>query len=78
MFDSSPGGDFHTQGRAIPWNKFGIYPAGLDTGISIFQLQICVFIELWEEYWTTTIAQIDETVSLKVSLIPTNFWFKEG
>ncbi|KAI1155857.1 hypothetical protein F4825DRAFT_447099 [Nemania diffusa] len=68
-YSTALGGDFHTQGRAIPWNKFGIYPAGLDTGISIFQLQICVFIELWEEYWTTTIAQIDETVSLKLNVL---------
>ncbi|KAL7936565.1 hypothetical protein V8C35DRAFT_277984 [Trichoderma chlorosporum] len=49
------------------WNKYGIFAAGLYTGVSIFQVEICSFIELWEEDWNETITRINDMVSVKVS-----------
>ncbi|KAI0546026.1 hypothetical protein F4679DRAFT_441134 [Xylaria curta] len=66
MFERSPGG---VGSDSITWEKYGIYPAGLWTGISMFQLQICVFIDSWEQDWTSTIKQIDEMVSLKLNVL---------
>lgn len=73
MFDQSPGGNAYDRYRATPWKKYGIYPAGLYTGISMFQLQICALIDLWEKDWASTIKHIDEMVSLNVSLLPVLF-----
>jgi hypothetical protein len=50
----------------IPWRKYGIHLAGLCTGISMFQYQICAFIDSWEENWRLTIKEIDKMVLLKV------------
>ncbi|KAI1738053.1 hypothetical protein F4680DRAFT_426907 [Xylaria scruposa] len=66
MFERSPGG---VGNDGMTWEKYGIYPAGLWTGISMFQLQICIFIDSWEQDWTSTIKQIDEMVSLKLNVL---------
>ncbi|TGJ80287.1 hypothetical protein E0Z10_g8469 [Xylaria hypoxylon] len=67
MFEVSPGGV--SMNTSIPWKKYSIYPAGLYTGLSMFQLQICVFIDTWEQDWTSTIKQIDQMVSLKLNVL---------
>lgn len=52
--------------RDVPWEKYGILPAGLYTGFSAFQIQLCAFIDCWETDWSRTIASIDDIVSVKV------------
>ncbi|KAI0479925.1 hypothetical protein F4859DRAFT_453943 [Xylaria cf. heliscus] len=69
MFEESPAGSVYSGQTHKPWEKYGIYPAGLYTGISMFQIQICVFIDAWEQDWTVTIKQIDEMVSLKLDVL---------
>lgn len=56
----------YIEDRAIPWGRYGILPAGLYTGISVFQLQICAFIEAWELDWDETINKLADIVSVKV------------
>ncbi|KAI1749812.1 hypothetical protein F4782DRAFT_549407 [Xylaria castorea] len=66
MFERSPGG---LKRAPIFWKGHGIYPAGLYTGISMFQFQIHLFIDPWEQDWTSTIKRIDEMVSLKLNVL---------
>lgn len=66
----TPGADASFGSRHVVWKKYGLFPAGLYTGISVFQLQICAFIDLWEDTWNTTIVKIDATVSITVSFLP--------
>jgi hypothetical protein len=49
-----------------PWRKYGIHIAGLCTGVSMFQYQICAFIDSWEENWKLTAKEMDKMVLLKV------------
>lgn len=63
---SVPPQNGYVDERATPWQRYGILPAGLFTGISVFQLQICAFIEAWEQDWDETIAKLDDIVSVKV------------
>lgn len=53
--------------RKTSWAIYGIFPAGLYTGISALQVQICALIDTWEADWSHTIAQIDDVVSVQVS-----------
>ncbi|KAI0185190.1 hypothetical protein EV127DRAFT_412459 [Xylaria flabelliformis] len=66
MFEKSPGSIENGSGL---WAKYGIYPAGLYTGISIFQLQLCVCIDSWEQDWIFTMRRIDEMVSLRFNVL---------
>ncbi|KAI0861623.1 hypothetical protein F4860DRAFT_513772 [Xylaria cubensis] len=66
VFHNSPGYTGHTL---TSWEQYNIYPAGLNTGISMFQLQICVFIDSWEQDWILTMKQIDEMVTLKFNVL---------
>lgn len=50
----------------MPWAIHGILPAGLYTGISALQTQVCAFIDVWETDWNDTIAEIDGIVYVKV------------
>lgn len=49
------------------WMIYGLQSASICTGISIFQLHICAFIDSWEQDWNTTLECINEKVTLKVS-----------
>ncbi|KAI0107887.1 hypothetical protein GGR51DRAFT_559222 [Nemania sp. FL0031] len=69
MLEGSPGGRVWSERGVGSWKRYGIYPAGLYTGVSMFQIQICVFIESWERDWTATITRIDEMVSLKFDVL---------
>ncbi|KAI1127128.1 hypothetical protein F5Y10DRAFT_200665 [Nemania abortiva] len=69
MFSNSPGGRKSEHVRRLEWRKYGIYPAGLYTGVSMLQLQICVFIDSWEQDWASTITRIIEKVSLKFDVL---------
>ncbi|KAI0817959.1 hypothetical protein GGR55DRAFT_49829 [Xylaria sp. FL0064] len=69
MFDESPGGDISFRRDSVLLKRYGIYPAGLLTGISMFQVQICVFIDSWEQDWTCTIGHIDKMVSLNLNVL---------
>ncbi|KAI1277159.1 hypothetical protein F5Y07DRAFT_398742 [Xylaria sp. FL0933] len=69
MFDESPGGEIFSAHPSAPWKKYGIYPAGLYTGICMLQLQICAFIESWEQDWTCTVNHIDRMVSLNLNVL---------
>ncbi|KAL7913956.1 hypothetical protein GGI35DRAFT_230869 [Trichoderma velutinum] len=62
--------NIHEESRGNAWKNYGIYPAGLYTGISIFQLEICSFIESWERDWNKTINQIEMMVSVTVIGLP--------
>lgn len=53
--------------RETPWKTFGIQPAGLYTGVSVFQVQICAFIASWRDDWITTVDAVDGMVSVSVS-----------
>lgn len=64
---NTPGADASFESRHVVWKRYGLFPAGLYTGISVFQLQICAFIDFWEDAWNITIAKIDATVSVPVS-----------
>lgn len=61
-----PGSSFDFRDRGKPWEIFGILPAGLYSGISVFQLQICATIKAWEQDWISTVDFIDDLVSVKV------------
>lgn len=52
------------------WKAFGIQPAGLYTGVSMFQMQICAFITVWRDDWITTVHAIDDMVSVSVGPHP--------
>ncbi|KAF4996973.1 hypothetical protein FGRMN_4191 [Fusarium graminum] len=52
----------------VPWQRYGIQIAGLCTGVSMFQFQICTFVDFWEKDWDKTMKRIDEMVVLKVKL----------
>ncbi|KAJ2985894.1 hypothetical protein NUW58_g5289 [Xylaria curta] len=69
MFRGSPGGDTYSGHLSELWSRYGIYPAGLYTGISMFQLQLCVFIDSWEQDWTSTIRHVDQMVSLNLDIL---------
>ena len=59
--------DINNQDDRWPsWKNTGILLAGLYTGVSMFQLQICDIIDSWEQDWKQTIKRIDEKVILKV------------
>lgn len=51
------------------WRTYGIQPAGLYTGVSMFQIQVCVFITSWRNDWITTIDAVDKMVSVSVRSI---------
>lgn len=51
-----------------PWRKYGIHLAGICTGISMLQHQVCAFIDSWEDNWKLTINAIDKMVLLNVCL----------
>lgn len=46
--------------------KYPIKSAGLYSGMSMFQLQICAFIDSWEKDWSKTIAAVDRMISVEV------------
>lgn len=58
---------YDKSNEANPWTRYGILPAGLYSGVSVFQLQLCNFIDHWELDWNRTMANIDKLISLKVS-----------
>lgn len=66
MLRDTPSGNFSTN-TIENWKRYGIYPAGPYTGVSVFILQICACIDSWETDWHHTIRQIDECLSLGVS-----------
>ncbi|KAH7308515.1 hypothetical protein B0I35DRAFT_442107 [Stachybotrys elegans] len=53
----------------VPWRRYGLELAGLCTGVSMFQFQICIFIDTWETNWSHTIKCIDEMVILKLETL---------
>jgi hypothetical protein len=55
------------SGPANCWTRFGLLPADSYTGIGVFQLQLCSFIDRWEEDWNATLDAIDSLVSVNVS-----------
>ncbi|KAG8667835.1 hypothetical protein FPOAC2_13037 [Fusarium poae] len=65
----APAAHHHVADRSYLWKRYGILPAGLYTGISMFQLQICSFIESWEQDWHATIDQIDSTISISPDVL---------
>ncbi|KAI0455029.1 hypothetical protein F5B21DRAFT_473482 [Xylaria acuta] len=69
MFERSPSGSILAADLLRHWKEYGIYPAGLYTGFSMFQLEICVFIDSWEQDWISTIKRIDEMVSLRLNVL---------
>lgn len=48
------------------WREYGLRPAGLYSGLSVFQLEICASIDMWEADWSETIRWLDDKVTLKV------------
>ncbi|KAF7533832.1 hypothetical protein G7054_g6726 [Neopestalotiopsis clavispora] len=54
------------------WKRFGLRPAGLYSGICVFQLEICVCIVRWEGDWTITIRELEEKISLKLDILEDN------
>lgn len=58
--------DTNASGRA-PWRADSVLPAGPFTGISMFQLQLCSFIQSWYKDWNEAISVIESVVSVKVS-----------
>ncbi|EGR44842.1 uncharacterized protein TRIREDRAFT_111758 [Trichoderma reesei QM6a] len=65
VWSHSPTNDITSYNRWKPWKRYGIYPAAVYSGVSVFQLQICSFIESWENDWNTTISRINQMVSVK-------------
>ncbi|KAL7811316.1 hypothetical protein V8C26DRAFT_422420 [Trichoderma gracile] len=65
VWSHSPTNDITSYNRWKPWKRYGIYPAAIYSGVSVFQLQICSFIEAWENDWNTTITRINQMVSVK-------------
>ncbi|KAI1111695.1 hypothetical protein F5Y14DRAFT_304098 [Nemania sp. NC0429] len=55
-----------------PWKQYDIHPAGLFAGLSIFQLQICMLIDSWEQDWILTVQTIDRMVSLNLDVLEDN------
>lgn len=50
----------------MPRETFGIQPAGLCNGISVFQIQLCGLIAMWKADWINTIDEVDKKVSVTV------------
>ena len=66
VWSHSPTNDITSYNRWKPWKRYGIYPAAIYSGVSVFQLQICSFIESWESDWNNTLTRINQMVSVKV------------
>jgi hypothetical protein len=66
VWSGSPASYDPTTDRISPWKRYGLYPAGIYTGLAVLQLQICAFIDSWEADWNDTIDHIDGMVSVKV------------
>ncbi|KAL6825820.1 hypothetical protein J3E69DRAFT_380921 [Trichoderma sp. SZMC 28015] len=69
--------DTGDHSREERWKNYGIYPAGLYAGISVLQLEICSFIELWENDWNLTINRIEEMVSVQPHVLNDDQWLRE-
>ncbi|OTA03271.1 hypothetical protein A9Z42_0037190 [Trichoderma parareesei] len=69
VWSHSPTNDITSYNRWKPWKRYGIYPAAIYSGVSVFQLQICSFIESWENDWNTTITRINQMVSVKLDVL---------
>jgi hypothetical protein len=72
VWRGSPGAYDPVTNRMSPWKKYGLYPAGLYTGMAVFQLQICAFVDAWEADWNETIDHVDGMVSVKVAPLGRN------
>ncbi|KAI9168065.1 hypothetical protein HJFPF1_04209 [Paramyrothecium foliicola] len=66
VWRGSPGFYDPVTNRTSPWKRYGLFPAGIHTGMAVFQLQICAFIESWEADWNDTIDHMDAMVSVKL------------
>lgn len=64
----APGSEEHPGKRLEPWKRYGLYPAGVYTGLSLLQLQLCSFIEAWEHDWNETVDSLDNMVFVKVCI----------
>lgn len=62
---SNPGIYNHAMHTAID-DTFGIQSAGVRNGVSMFQIQLCIFIALWKVDWLNTIDAVDKVVSVTV------------
>jgi hypothetical protein len=52
--------------NGMPRETFGIQPAGLYNGVSVFQIQLCALITAWKVDWISTIDEVDKMVSVTV------------
>lgn len=62
------------NGEPVPkyenrWREYGLRPAGLYSALSVFQLEICACIDMWEADWTHTIRCLDDKVTLKFNIL---------
>ncbi|PTB64876.1 hypothetical protein BBK36DRAFT_1170546 [Trichoderma citrinoviride] len=69
VWSHSPTNDITSYNRWKPWKRYGIYPAAIYSGVSVFQLQICSFIESWESDWNNTLTRINQMVSVKLDVL---------
>ncbi|KAK5998073.1 hypothetical protein PT974_00445 [Cladobotryum mycophilum] len=66
LFKNSPVDGMFIPRTSNAWSHYGLLPAGLFTGVSAFQLQICSFIDTWEKDWRNTMNELDILISVKL------------
>ncbi|KAH7028767.1 cora-like Mg2+ transporter protein-domain-containing protein [Microdochium trichocladiopsis] len=66
VWGMAPGYERVYDRRSAPWERYGLHPAGLYSGVSALQLQVCSFLESWGRDWNRTIDAIDSKVSVQL------------